>query len=78
MCTSDMPAAELWLQLVYTEEMSPAEVVREGDAVLLPERYHSNVEIPGGTLNLVSIMAAHREVVERKWGVIQINPRLHS
>jgi hypothetical protein len=31
-----------------------------------------------GTLNFVSIMAAHREVAERKWGVIQINPRLHS
>lgn len=73
----DMPAPGFGLQLVYTDEISAAEVevVREGDAVLLPEGYHPNVAIPGGTLNFVWIMAAHREVVDRKWGVVQVDPR---
>ena len=46
----DMPAPSFGLQLVYTDEISPAEVevVREGDAVLLPEGYHPNVAIPSG------------------------------
>jgi 5-deoxy-glucuronate isomerase len=73
----DMPEPGFGLQLVYTDEISAAEVevVREGDAVLLPEGYHPNVAIPGGTLNFVWIMAAHREVVDRKWGVVQVDPR---
>ena len=73
----DMPAPTFGLQLVYTEGISAAEVevVREGDAVLLPEGYHPNVAIPGATLNFVWIMAAHREVVDRKWGVVQVDPR---
>ncbi|MGF7183788.1 5-deoxy-glucuronate isomerase [Tunturiibacter psychrotolerans] len=73
----DMPAPAFGLQLVYVDEISPAEieVVREGDAVLLPAGYHPNVSIPGCTLNFVWIMAAHREVVDRKWGVVQVDPR---
>lgn len=73
----DMPAPAFGLQLVYTDEISPAqvEVVREGDAVLLPAGYHPNVSIPGSPLNFVWIMAAHREVVDRKWGVVQVDPR---
>jgi 5-deoxy-glucuronate isomerase len=30
---------------------------------------------PGSTLNFVWIMAEHREVVDRKWGVVQVDPR---
>lgn len=73
----DMPKPSFGLQLVYTDEVTPAEVeiVRDGDAVLLPEGYHPNVAIPGSTLNFVWIMAAHREVVDRKWGVVQVDPR---
>jgi 5-deoxy-D-glucuronate isomerase len=43
----DMPAPAFGMQLVYTDEISPAEVevVREGDAVLLPAGYHPNVSI---------------------------------
>jgi 5-deoxy-glucuronate isomerase len=43
------------LQLVYMDEISPAEieVVREGGAVLLPAGYHPDVSIPGSTLNFV-------------------------
>lgn len=73
----DMPEPDFGLQLVYTDGISAAEVevVRDGDAVLLPEGYHPNVAIPGATLNFVWIMAAHREVVDRKWGVVQVDPR---
>ncbi len=73
----EMPSPAFGLQLVYTDAISPAEVevVREGDAVLLPGGYHPNVSIPGSTLNFVWIMAAHREVVDRKWGVVQVDPR---
>jgi 5-deoxy-glucuronate isomerase len=62
---------------VYTDGISAAEVevVRDGDAVLLPEGYHPNVAIPGATLNFVWIMAAHREVLDRKWGVVQVDAR---
>jgi len=73
----EMPEPAFGLQLVYTDDISPGtvEVVRQGDAVLLPEGYHPNVAIPGSTLNFVWIMAAHREVVDRKWGVVQVDPR---
>jgi 5-deoxy-glucuronate isomerase len=73
----DMPEPSFGLQLVYTDGISAAEVevVRDGDAVLLPEGYHPNVAIPGASLNFVWIMAAHREVVDRKWGVVQLDPR---
>ena len=73
----DMPEPAFGLQLVYTDAITPAEVevVREGDAVLLPAGYHPNVAIPGSALNFVWIMAAHREVVDRQWGVVQVDAR---
>jgi 5-deoxy-glucuronate isomerase len=73
----DMPEPGFGLQLVYTNEITAVEVevVRDGDAILLPAGYHPNVAIPGATLNFVWIMAAHREVVDRKWGVVQVDPR---
>jgi len=72
----DMPAPAFGLQLVYTEGITAAEVevVRDGDAILLPEGYHPNVAIPGSTLNFVWMMAAHREVVDRQWGVVKVDP----
>jgi 5-deoxy-glucuronate isomerase len=73
----EMPGHSYGLQLVYTDDITPAavEVVREGDAVLLPAGYHPNVAIPGSTLNFVWIMAAHREVEDRQWGVVNMDPR---
>jgi len=73
----DMPEPSFGLQLVYTDEISSAEVevVRDGDAILLPAGYHPNVAIPGKTLNFVWMMAAHREVIDRKWGVVNNDPR---
>jgi 5-deoxy-glucuronate isomerase len=73
----DMPEPAFGLQLVYTDGITAAEVevVRDGDAVLLPEGYHPNVAIPGSPLNFVWMMAAHREVVDRQWGVVKVDPR---
>jgi 5-deoxy-glucuronate isomerase len=73
----DMPEPAFGIQLVYTDGISAAEVevVRDGDAVLLPEGYHPNVAIPNSALNFVWIMAAHREVLDRKWGVVQVDSR---
>jgi 5-deoxy-glucuronate isomerase len=73
----DMPEPAFGLQLVYTDGISAAEVevVRDGDAVLLPEGYHPNVAIPGSELNFVWMMAAHREVVDRQWGVVTVDAR---
>ena len=49
MSSSTCPSRALGCNLVYTDGISAAEVevVREGDAVLLPEGYHPNVAIPG-------------------------------
>lgn len=73
----EMPAPAFGLQLVYEDEITPThvDIVREDDAVLLPAGYHPNVAIPGHQLNFVWIMAAHREVEDRKWGVVTIDPR---
>jgi 5-deoxy-glucuronate isomerase len=73
----DMPEPAFGLQLVYTDGITAAEVevVRDGDAVLLPEGYHPNVAIPGSALNFVWMMAAHREVVDRQWGVVTVDAR---
>jgi hypothetical protein len=40
-----------------------------------PAGYHPNVSIPGSTLNFVWIMVAHYEVIDRKWGVVQVDLR---
>jgi 5-deoxy-glucuronate isomerase len=73
----DMPEPSFGLQLVYTDDISAeeVEVVRDGDAILLPAGYHPNVAIPGKTLNFVWMMAAHREVIDRKWGVVNNDSR---
>jgi 5-deoxy-glucuronate isomerase len=53
----DIPEHSFGLQLVYTDEVTAAEVavVRDGDTILLPEGYHPNVAIPGAVLNFVWI-----------------------
>jgi 5-deoxy-glucuronate isomerase len=64
------------LQLVYTNPEAPelAEVVREGDCVVMPQGYHPNVAAPGGSINFLWIMAAHREVEDRQFGVVNVQP----
>jgi 5-deoxy-glucuronate isomerase len=72
----DMPAPAFGIQLVYTAPDQPefVRIVRDGDAVLMPAGYHPNVAAPGHPINFIWMMAAHREVVDRKFGVVNIQP----
>jgi 5-deoxy-glucuronate isomerase len=72
----DMPAPAFGIQLVYTEPDRPelVRVVREGDAVVMPAGYHPNVAAPGHGINFVWLMAAHREVEDRRFGVVNVQP----
>lgn len=72
----DMPAPAFGIQLVYTEPEKPelVSIVREGDAVLMPAGYHPNVAAPGHGINFIWMMAAHREVEDRKFGVVNVQP----
>jgi 5-deoxy-glucuronate isomerase len=72
----NMPAPAFGLQLVYNNTEYPELIVpvREGDAVLMPSGYHPNVSIPGHRICFIWAMAAHREVVDRKFGVVNVQP----
>ena len=72
----DMPAPAFGIQLVYTEPDRPefVNLVRDGDAVLMPAGYHPNVAAPGHSINFIWMMAAHREVEDRKFGVVNVQP----
>src|SRR5690349_21216870 len=72
----DMPAPAYGLQLVYNNTDYPELVVpvREGDAVLMPSGYHPNVSLPGHRICFIWAMAAHREVEDRKFGVVNVQP----
>ena len=71
-----MPAPAWGIQFVYTDPKAPelAQVVREGDCVVMPAGYHPNVAAPGGSINFLWIMAAHREVEDRQFGVVNVQP----
>lgn len=72
----DMPAPAFGVQLVYTNPRDPelATIVREGDVVLMPAGYHPNVAAPGGGINFLWMMAAHRETEDRQFGVVNVQP----
>lgn len=72
----DMPEPGFGIQLVYTEPNKPefVSLVRDGDAVLMPAGYHPNVAAPGHSINFVWMMAAHREVEDRQFGVVNVQP----
>ena len=72
----DMPAPSFGVQLVYTDEGEPelATIVRQDDVVIMPRGYHPNVAAPGGRINFLWMMAAHREVVDRQFGVVNVAP----
>jgi len=72
----DMPAPAFAIQMVYTKPEAPelVQVVRDGDLVLMPAGYHPNVSAPGHTINFVWMMAAHREVEDRLFGVVNVQP----
>jgi 5-deoxy-glucuronate isomerase len=72
----DMPHPAFAIQLVYDNLDHPEAVaiVREGDAVLMPGGYHPNVSIPGHSIGFLWAMAAHREVEDRLFGVVNVQP----
>lgn len=72
----DMPHPAYAIQLVYNNTEYPefVTVVRDGDAVLMPSGYHPNVSIPGHSVGFLWAMAAHREVADRQFGVVNIQP----
>ncbi|HEV2990793.1 MAG TPA: 5-deoxy-glucuronate isomerase [Candidatus Angelobacter sp.] len=72
----EMPPPGFGVQFVYTDTQEPdlVAVVREGDAVLMPRGYHPNVSAPGHRIAFLWAMAAHREVEDRQFGVVNIQP----
>ena len=72
----DMPEPAYGLQMVYNDTQSPELVtaVRDGDAVLIPSGYHPNVSVPGHRIAFLWAMAAHREVEDRRYGVVNVQP----
>jgi 5-deoxy-glucuronate isomerase len=72
----DMPEPAYGIQLVYNNTQYPelVTVVRDGDAVLIPAGYHPNVSVPGHRIGFLWAMAAHREVEDRQFGVVNIQP----
>ncbi|HVB36468.1 MAG TPA: 5-deoxy-glucuronate isomerase [Candidatus Acidoferrales bacterium] len=71
-----MPAPAYGIQLVYRDTEYPelVTVVRDGDAVLMPAGYHPNVSIPGHRICFLWAMAAHREIEDRQFGVVNVQP----
>src|SRR6202789_2289903 len=76
----DMPEPACGIQLVYTDRKQPelVAVLREGDCVVMPAGYHPNVAAPGGTIGFLWMMAAHREVADRQFGVVNVQPEYAS
>jgi 5-deoxy-glucuronate isomerase len=72
----DMPPPGFGIQLVYTRPEQPefVNLVRDGDAVLMPAGYHPNVAAPGHSINFIWMMAAHTEVADRQFGVVNVQP----
>jgi 5-deoxy-glucuronate isomerase len=72
----EMPPPGFGVQFVYTDSHEPdlVSVVRDGDAVLIPRGYHPNVAAPGHSIGFLWAMAAHREVEDRQFGVVNIQP----
>ena len=72
----EMPPPGFGVQFVYTDTQEPdlVAVVREGDAVLIPRGSHPNVSAPGHRIGFLWAMAAHREVEDRQFGVVNVQP----
>src|SRR5579883_2433246 len=71
-----MPAPAWGMQFVYTDPKSPelAVAVRQDDCVVMPKGYHPNVAAPGGSINFLWMMAAHRELADRQFGAVNVQP----
>src|SRR5579864_3224976 len=76
----DMPEPAYGIQLVYNDTEHPelVTVVRDGDAVLIPSGYHPNTSVPGHRIAFLWAMAAHREVEDRQFGVVNVQPGFNT
>lgn len=76
----NMPEPAFGIQLVYNNTQYPelVTVVRDGDAVLMPNGYHPNVSVPGYPICFLWAMAAHREVEDRQFGVVNVQPAFNT
>jgi 5-deoxy-glucuronate isomerase len=72
----DMPPEAFGIQLVYTDALEPEriEMVRDGDVVVMPKGFHPNVAVPGHAISFLWVMAADREVEDRKFGAVNVHP----
>lgn len=72
----DMPPEAFGIQMVYTDKLEPerVEMVRDGDVVIMPKGFHPNVSIPGYPISFLWVMAADRELEDRKFGVVNVHP----
>jgi 5-deoxy-glucuronate isomerase len=70
----NMPDPAFGIQMVYNNTAYPelVTVVRDGDAVLMPSGFHPNVSVPGHRISFLWAMAAHREVEDRQFGVVNV------
>ena len=75
-----MPPPAFGIQLVYDTPGHPSSprLVHDGDAVLMPSGYHPNVAAPGHSINFIWMMAAHKEVEDRQFGVVNVQPGFGS
>jgi 5-deoxy-glucuronate isomerase len=66
--------------MVYnnTEYLELVTVLRDGDAVLMPSCCHPNVSVPGHRICFLGAMAAHSEVEDRQYGVVNVQPGFGS
>lgn len=76
----NMPEPAFGIQLVYNNTENPelVTVVRDGDAVLMPSGYHPNVSVPGHPICFLWAMAAHRELEDRQFGVVNVQPAFNT
>jgi 5-deoxy-glucuronate isomerase len=70
----NMPEPAFGIQMVYNNTDYPEliTVVRDGDAVLMPSGFHRKVSVPGHRISFLWAMAAHREVEDRQFGVVNV------
>src|SRR5438128_10346694 len=72
----DMPPPAFGVQFVYTNTDEPEfiGIVRSGDAVLMRRGCRSNLPVAVHPVNCAWIIAAHREVEDRQFGVVTVQP----
>jgi len=70
----DMPSPAYGVQPAHrdSEYRELVTVVRDGDAVLMPDGFYPNVSVPGHRICFLWAMAAHREVEDRQLEVVNV------